>query len=160
MNNNIVFSSGVVYKLGFLRFFLVALLFYPVLWYNLNLYIVISAIFFFISLLLVRFFRFYETHLEISFLLKFIVKKKKILYEDIESVIYKYGQYGGMSVIIIKLKSSGWNFFLNSFFVNRFVLENRQKVVYLLKFLKTKKIDVLISSDSNSKQNIINQLKG
>lgn len=158
MNNNIVFSSGIVYKLGFLRFFLFALLFYPVLWYNLNLYIVISAILFFIALLLVRFFRFYETHLEISFLLKFIVKK--ILYEDIESVIYKYGQYGGMSVIIIKPKSSGWNFFLYSFFVNRFVLENRQKVVYLLKFLKTKKIDVLISSDSNSKQNIINQLKG
>ena len=158
MKNDTLFSFGIVYKLGLLRFFLFALLLCPILLFSLAFYILIFIILFLFFLLSLRFFRFYDSHFEISFLFGFIKATEIIPYKNIDRVTYKFGQYGGMPTIIIRQKKD-WKSYLYEFFIYRFVVGNRNKVVSLFRFLDTKNVETTIFSNSNSKQNLIDQIK-
>ncbi len=134
-------------------------LFYPIIWVDIVYYIVILAILLLIISLSLRRFRFYETHIEITFIFRFLKKAERILYNNIDKVTYKYGQFGGMPVIIIHTRESKKIKQIYIFFIYRFVLGNTRKVVKLFKFLNKKEVSTMILSDSNSKQKIISRIR-
>jgi hypothetical protein len=153
-----IFNSGIVYKLQLFWFYLFAFILYPVLLYKIELYLSIIAVFFIIFLFSLRYFKFYETYLEIFFLIGF-PKKKIILYKNIAEIKYKYGQYRGLPVIIICTYKNNKIKQIYNLLINRFVLGDTNKVVMLLKYFKNKEINIrLITNNIHSKKKLISQI--
>lgn len=156
--SNPFFYTGLVYKLALMRFLMLGVVLYPILWFSFCLYITILLSFVIILVFYVRYIRFYDNCIEIYFLFRFINRKKRIKYGELDKVSYMYGQYGGLPVVIIAVKGNVvWGRF-NNFIVNRFVLGNRRKVVDLFLFLKAKGVDVQIRTTSNSKQELLDRI--
>lgn len=155
--NKPVFSSNIVFVLELLRLFLFAIIISPLLLFNHHFFLILFAVALLVLFISIRKFQFYEGYLKVCF----IVLRINIvyMYNDISKVIYSYGQYGGMSVIIIKHKNK-YGFIKRFFYflMYRFVLENKKRVIKLLKLIHEKNILVQIDSDCKNKQELINQI--
>lgn len=156
-NDVCVFKTGIIFKLEFIRFYLFTILSLPLLFVSINLFFFIITLLFLATIIMIRRISFFESRIEVYFY--FLCKKQKINYSDIKVIIYKYGQYGGFPVVIIERKMKGWKSALSSFFLCRFVIDNNTKLLNLLFFLKRKKINLNINSDSNSKFELEKLLK-
>jgi|GEM_PF-5009029 len=145
-----VFSSRIVFVLELLRLFLYGIIISPLLLMDVQYFLMAAVPGLLVFFIAIRKFRFYENCFEICF----VILRLRIVcpYNDLSKVIYSYGQYGGMPVVIFKPKKHNeWLYFIFTFFIFRFVLENKKRVNKLLAFMHKKGIEVTIDSDCKNK---------
>ena len=123
--NNKVISTGIICRIELLRLYLVCFVCIPFFVFYRPSYFIIVSLYLLFTLSFLRVIYFYENEIKVKFIFRPLKRVKKIPYESVEKLIYKFGQHRGNPTIFIKPIESKKSLF--DFFVWRFIIENPKK---------------------------------